>query len=509
MTDRAHTTERIKFGNWLPTTKATVGGLTMVGGWGALLTSVLVLVVSIGFDIWPFGLSVLALVLLWELLFIVRWGPPNSGRTIAARWADQLAHRSRRAAGSTVYRTGVFSALPDDALLALPGPLAELEEIEGEDGEGAPFVLLHHRRRSSDPTLSATIVCNPDGTKMLPQETIDARVSALGGWIASLSKDSAVEGAVIVVDSALTSSAPLVEKIAAEVSRTAPEFARQALLEGACRLPARCSSVEVFATLAWSRKELGDTVEDAAAEVAARLPEHRAMLANAGAGRPIVVTSEDLARSVRIAYRPEREQEIALDELAGRPFRLRVTEAGPDEFDDTARRICLHDGVASVTVMMLAPPQAHITEDSMDALFAPQDKFLRKRVAVFYRPLTPGESLRRATELRRSAGVAATAKARASMFDTYKVQLADKTETDLVSGASMTRFAMEVTVTFEPTPRSQRDALQKLKGLLEGTGLTWRFVETDTAAAFHSTLPLGLLPWHYETPVQRLAEGGN
>ncbi|ALD14368.1 hypothetical protein GW571_14550 (plasmid) [Clavibacter capsici] len=509
MTDRAHATERVKFGNWLPTTKATVGGLTMVGGWGALLTSVLVLVISIGLDMWAFGLSALGLVLLWELLFVLRWGPFNSGRTIAARWADRLAHRSRRAAGSTVHRTGAFSSLPTDALFALPGPLAELEEIEGEDGEGAPFVLLHHRRSSSEPTLTATIVCHPDGTTMLPQETVDAHVSALGGWIASLSKDSAMQGAVIVVDSALTSSAPLVEKIAAEVSPTAPELARKALLEGARRLPARCSSVEVFATLAWSQKELGDTLEDAAAEVAARLPEHRARLADAGAGRLAVTTSEELARSVRIAYRPDRELEIALDELAGRPFRLRVTDAGPDEFDDTARRVCRHDGVASVTVMMLAPPQAHITEDSMAALFLPQDKFLRKRVAVFYRPLTPGESLRRAAELRRSTGVAATARARASMFDTYKVQLADKTETDLVSGASMTRFAMEVTVTFEPTPRAQRDALQKLKGLLEGTGLAWRFVETDTAAAFHSTLPLGLLPWQYETSVQRLAEGGN
>ncbi|WP_434181480.1 SCO6880 family protein (plasmid) [Clavibacter michiganensis] len=509
MSETVKTTERVKFGNWLPTAKPTFGGLTKIGGWGVLLTSIFLMLIAVTFGAWAFGLWILALALLWELLFVLRFGLPNAGRTIAARCADRLSHRSRNSAGSTVYRTGIFTALPNDALLALPGPLSALDEIDGVDGEGAPFVLLHHMKNSSTPTLTATFVCNPDGTSMLPQEAVDNQVVEFGGWIASLSADEAIEGAVIVVDSSLASSAPLVEKIAAGMSPSAPDLAKRALLEGARRLPASSSSVEVFATVAWARKELGDTVEDAAAEVAARLPDHRAALANAGAGRPFVATSEDLARSVRIAYRPDREQEIALDELAGRPFTLRVSDAGPDEFDDSARRICYHDGVASVTVMMLAPPQKLITEDSMNALFRPQDKFLRKRVAVFWRPLTPGEAVRRAAELRRSTGVAATSKAMASSLDTKMVAFADQTEVDLVTGASMTRFAIEVTVTFEPNPRAQRDALQKLKGLLAATDLTWRFIETNTAAGFHSTLPLGLLPWQYETFMQHLAEGGN
>ncbi|AMM22908.1 hypothetical protein AX769_22515 (plasmid) [Frondihabitans sp. PAMC 28766] len=498
--------KRIKFGNWLPTTKPTLGGVPWLG-WGVLLGGILLLVGLLVFGHPLAGIGFFFLAAVVVALFQVRWGDRQAGRTIAARIGDRWGHSSRHAAGSTIYKTGLFTALPNEALTALPGALADMSEISGEDGAGEEYVLLHHRKNSPRPTLAATLLCSPDGTQLQPQESIDSQVVSYGGWIAGLSKDSAIEGAVVVVDSTLASTEPLVEKIASEVSSSAPQVAQDALREAADALPARYSSVEVFATVVWSQKELADSLEDAAAEVAAKLPDHRAKLAASGAGQPVVATSEDLARVVRVAYRPDREREFGSDDLAGQTFRMKVTEAGPDVFTDDDRRVCFHDGVASMTVMMTVPPQAHITESTLEELFAPQDRFLRKRVAIFYRPLTPAQAIKRATELRRNAGVSATAKAQPSMFDRHQEALAEKAEGELVTGASMTRFAIMVTVTFEASKRGLRDATQKLKSTLEGTGISYRFVETDTSAAFHATLPLGLLPWAYQTPAQSLTEG--
>ncbi|UQB17901.1 hypothetical protein LIX22_002974 (plasmid) [Clavibacter nebraskensis] len=64
-----------------------------------------------------------------------------------------------------------------------------------------------------------------------------------------------------------------------------------------------------------------------------------------------------------------------LTSLQVRPFHMKVTTAGPDEFDDDARRVCYHDGVASMTAMMTVPPQMHITEDFFNGLFQPNGKF--------------------------------------------------------------------------------------------------------------------------------------
>lgn len=507
MSEIATTRKRVRFGNWLPTTKGTLGGLT-VAGWGILLTGVMLFVILIAVGQWQVALTTIPIALLIDGVFVVRWGDPAAGRTIAARVLDRRVHASRHRNGVTSYKTGLFTDLPDDALTALPGMLSTVEEIEGVDGTGEEFVLLHHRKGTRNPMLAATFSCDPDGTGMLPQEQIDHQVSRFGGWIVSLSQDTAIEGAVIVVDSAQESTDPLIEKIDSEVSSAAPMVAQQQLREGARALSGTYSDVEVFATVVWSVNALADDVEDAAAEIGSKLPAHRANLVEAGAGSPVLTTSQDLARAVRIAYKPERAREFGSDDLAGRTFRMRVTDAGPDEFTDDDRRICYHDGVASMTAMMVAPPQMHITEDFLDRLFKPNGKFLRKRTAVFYRPLTPGAAIKAAAKLRKGAKIAATS-GEESEFSKHRTELAKKTQSDLVSGASMTAFAIEVTVTFEPTRRGERDATQELKNILEGTGIAYRFVETDTAAAFHSTLPLGILPWAYSTIGQDITDRAN
>lgn len=499
-----HSGQRVKFGNWMSTAPATIMGVTFLG-WIVLLVTIMLAVgvMAVG-RYGTAGLMVLFAVL-FILLFVVRWGEPDQGRTVASRVAERVSHMRRVDRGESKYVTGLFSQLPDDALTALPGALVDVEELEGHDGENHPYVLLHHKSTSA---LAATFMCTPDGTDLHPQSRVDTQVAHYGGWVAALSRDPSLKGAVVVVDSARSSTVPLVEKIRSEVSDSAPELAKQALIEGAEALPGAWADIQVYATGVWSVPALATNVEDAAAEVAAKLPDHRAMLRSAGSGAAVVADSEDLARAVRVAYDPRRSREFGTDDLLGNRNPVSLSQAGPEFFDDSQRRVCFHDGVASMTAMMTVPPQMHITEETMKSLFAPQDKFLRKRVAVFYRPLSRGEAIKKATGLRKNTGFVATAsRGPMSEFEKQKIEVSQKMESALVQSAEMTRFAIEVTVTFEPNERAYREALQKLKTLLDGTNLAYRFVETGASAAFHSTLPLGILPWEYEGSFHSIVEG--
>lgn len=492
------TPERVRFGVWLPTRRGTLGGLTLPG-WAVLIAGLLLMVMMFTRGWFGPGLIVFAVALIFNFLFVLRFGEENTGRTLAAIAGARASGRGRALRGETSFRSGLFSTLPADALTSLPGILANLQEISGTDGFGRPFTLLHNPRTK---TLTAVLSCNPDGTDMQTQTTIDNAVVAYGGWISSLSHDPALAGATVVVESALRDKGPLVERIISDLDPDAPEIARRHSLEAGEQLPARYSEVATWATATWSIPSLGMSVEDAVAEVAAKLPYQVDALRAAGGGAVSVATSSVLAEAVRVAYSPERSAEFASDALRGQSAGLHVTEAGPDYFNDDAKRVCYHDGVASMTALVLAPPKLQITEDTMAPLFGPADRFLRKRVAIFYRPVTPDKAVQLVERLDSRASTAASAKARATAADRALQNKAKKLETEVVEGASVTRFGVAVTVTFEPDRRAQKDAELKLKSLLNSSSLSYRFCEWDAGPAFHSTLPLGLLPWLHETTVE-------
>ena len=149
----------------------------------------------------------------------------------------------------------------------------------------------------------------------------------------------------------------------------------------------------------------------------------------------------------------------------------------------------------------MEPPRLLITEDTLRPVFDPQDRFLRKRTTVFYRPLPPETTVQIAERMGKMASTSATAKGRTTMTDRRAMRHAEKIEAEVVEGAGMTRFSMHVTVTFEPTERAYRDATVKLKQLLGSASLKYRLVDYENGPAFHSTLPLGILPWLYEAKV--------
>lgn len=495
---------RRKYGNWWPTRRATLGGLTLPG-WAVFIGAVLAAMFLFMLGVWQVGLLVLLLAVLFELLFVVRFGDRASGQTVAERFGVAWSFAGRVHRGEARFNTGLFSNLPADQQTPLPGVLSRLEEFSGTDGHGRPFTLLYHPEPR---VLTAVFECNPDGRALQSQLSVDGAVGWYSEWLSSLSADPAIVGATATDDSALTSSAPLVARKEAEIDPGAPEVAQRATREGARALPGRHAEISVWVTVSWSVTALADSLEDAVTEVAARLPVHIDALRHAGGGLVTPATSEMLARAVRIAYNPARAAEYAADLTRGHREGLKVTQAGPEYFDDSVGRVCLHDGVASMTALVLAPPRQRITEQRFETLFAPTDRFLRKRVTVFYRPLSFGKSQRMVEAMSDQAELLQSAKRRPRHDDKRRVDHARKAEAEIGDrGAAMVHFGMAVTVTFDVDKRSYREAELQLKTLLERSSVAYRFCDADAGPAFHATLPLGMLPWQYETAVERYLGG--
>ncbi|TPV48012.1 hypothetical protein FJ661_19815 [Pseudarthrobacter phenanthrenivorans] len=484
-----------KFGNWLKPASPGLFGLPLGG--------VVISCAGLFFGLLSLmrGLLLLALVVLLGTALVVLLGVVKfGGRTVAGKATDALSLASRKSIGSAFYVTGALSTLPPEDAERLPGALLDVETISGTDGLGRPYSLLHHKAVRQ---LAAVFGCSPDGAAMQEQSIVNAQVANFGAWVSSLSVEDGLTGATIVVDSASESSAATCAAIRDDVAPNAPVFAKEVLDHAVGTLPARSAVMNVYATMVWDAPALGATEKDvssAVAEVAARLPGQTQMLAAAGAGSPIPLVEEDLAHVAQLSYQPMRDQEMALDALHGRRAVQDWEHAGPGFFDDSQGRVVFHDGVASMTLMMTVPPGAHITSRSFDRVFGPNAKFLRKRVALFYRPVDPGTGAKTVDRLVKTADwKMSTRKGRPTSFDRATKAVAEKTEEELAQGARLSLFSMMVTVTFAPDEKSYRDALNQVKSIMNQLIMPYRFVEHAGSAAFHTTLPFGILPWKYSS----------
>lgn len=482
-----------RYGNWMRPSSAGLFGLSLaaliVAGGGVVFA--MLFMVS---GKWQGMLVVLGLTAAVVLIGFVRFG----GRTLAGKLTDWVSLARRRARGETLYVTGALSTLPPEMAERLPGVLLDVETVSGSDGLGRRYSLLHHKAVGQ---LAAVFGCAPNGAAMQDQAVVNGQVANFGQWVSSLSVEDGLTGATIVVDSASESSAGMVQAIKDTHVESAPQFAAQVLGAAADTLPGRTSTVNVYATMVYDVETLAGAKNDldaAVAEVAARMPSTSTSLASAGGNAVTPLVEHELSQVAELAYKPSRDQEMALDALEGLTVPRSWEHAGPEFFDDSAGRIVRHDGVASATVMMTVPPQSFIHARSFDALFGPNPKFLRKRVAIFYRPVDPGRGARTVDQQVKNAQWRMdTRRSRPTAYDRAARAVAEKTEEELAAGARLSMFSMMVTVTFADEEKAQREALHQLKMLMTPLMMEHRFVEHAGSAAFHITLPFGVLPWRY------------
>lgn len=498
------TDQPIRYGNPLPDGPARPFlGLTYPGLGFGVVGIVFALLMITQAEFLAAG-AVLLVTFLVLLLVGWRFGPPLAGTTLLSRWLDKRDLRVRAKSGAVVYGTGVWSGLPVDRLHALPGVLAGIQEHDGLDGFGAPFVMLEHPAANSS---VAVLRSSPDGLSMTPQPDADMMVAKQGAWIQQLTTDSALQGAVTVIDSALSGSAAVKAHALARESPHAPAHARKILREATAEMPDRVSRLDGYTVLCWERDALGRTPSERLGKIAAKLPEQVDLMRQAGAGAVQLCTSDMLARAVRVAYTPYLAEEIEADFGAGRYTPGQVSESGPEVLSDARGRWVCHDGFMSASAVMTVPPRMHFTERFLGRVFAPDGGFLRKRVAIFYRPLSQAEATNRAEQMRKTANVKATATpGTVSAGLRQEQRYAAKTEEELAVGAGLVRFQVVVTVTVDATEKAVADGEARMKEMLGGVGISWRWIEHQAAAGFHLTLPLGVLPWRWSSPIQALEE---
>lgn len=477
-------------------------GSIRLGGWfpvrAGVILVVTALVVLICFQTKEFilGLLIAVGVTLYVGVFEVPFGAEDI--TLMTRARRRFTHLQRVDSGETLFLGSTFTA--QNKGLTLPGVLSTLKVRDEVDGLGNPVQLIHHTRADQ---LSVTIESAPAGISMNTQTKTTDLVSNYASWLSSLSGENGLRGAQVVIDSVFESSAPLAESILSNLKPDAPEVAQQIARESAGMLPERVATVRAYTVLGYKISELADDVDGAAAEVLSMIPRHLKALSAAGAGVSQVMADADYADMLYTAYDPRRNAEVAQEIKDEIPAYRAFEGAGPAYFNSSHPRVVLHDGVASMTIMMTEPSKSKITDHSFEKLFAPNRNFLRKRVSLIYRPVPASAQHSRVNNASRATTTEVSSKKRRTAFDKKKKAAAEAAMDQAAEGAVIQEWALMVTVTFEPTRAAQRTAENELKALMGG--MKWCFADFSADAAFHQTLPLGLFPWAYAPALSLLA----
>lgn len=477
-------------------------GSIRLGGWFPVRAGVILVVASLVVLIcfltkeFILGLLIAVGVTIYVGVFEIPFGAEDI--TLMTRARRRVTHLQRVDSGETLFLGSTFTA--QNKGLTLPGVLSTLKVRDEVDGLGNPVQLIHHTRANQ---LSVTIESAPAGISMNTQAKTTDLVSNYAAWLSSLSGENGLRGAQVVIDSVFESSAPLAESILSNLKPDAPAVAQQIARESAGMLPERVATVRAYTVLGYKISELADDVDGAAAEVLSMIPRHLKALNAAGAGVSQVMSDADYADMLYTAYDPRRNAEVAQEIKDEIPAYRSFEGAGPAYFSASHPRVVLHDGVASMTIMMTEPSKSKITDHSFEKLFAPNRNFLRKRVSLIYRPVPASAQNARVNSASRAATTEVSSKKRFTAFDDKKKKAAQAAMQQAAEGAVIQEWALMVTVTFEPNRAAQRTAENELKALMGG--MKWCFADFSADAAFHQTLPLGLFPWAYAPALSVLA----
>lgn len=473
-------------------------GPTKIFGWlpaNVLIAAVISIVFALFLSLLKLFLLALFLLLIVFSTLLVGFVPlGDSDRTIVQRILMRRQHRARVARGEASFVSAHLSNFSKEDQLSLPGFLHAIEPKEALDGQGNSVELLHHKAVNM---ATVTLGCSPVGGSSLPADRLVTQVSQYGNWLSQLSRENGLVGAMVVVDSLHTSAEPMANEMIQSIDPSAPEVSQQILRQTVGMLPAKTTRVTTYATLGWRLSALDTEVDGAFAEILAKLPHHITALTQAGSGQTYPLNHAEYGDLMYAAYNPARVAEID-QELYDKVSAVRsFNGSGPTYMNGQHKRVVLHDGVASMTVLMSVPDQSKITPYTYQALFAPSQNFLRKRVAMFYRPIPSYKQRSRMDQTSRAAATEAGSKRRNTFFDTKKRAATKNAEAQMSSGATIQEYCVMVTVTFEPNRKAQRAAENELKTLMGG--MRWSYADFVSEAAFHQTLPIGIFPWVYSS----------
>lgn len=485
---------RPTYGNWIRQRSPGLGGVGILGmviGLGGLITVMVTLM--------TFGLKVAAVMAVLVAVTFALGGTPL-GVALAAiigfqREKKNLEHQ---------WRSGVFSfnKVPS---VRLPGMLGATSLLERDDVYGSPFVVIKNPRAGGLYTIVAR--CTSEGPSMQDQDRLNSWVAGYGRVLSSLSAEVGIVCAKAINDTAPDPGGRLGAQVRALRSPNSPDVARSVMDEIVATYPASASDNLTYVELTFSGRSLSKRGRDAdiLSELARKVPGLMGQLVEAGGGSVEMMTAPALTKAIRAAYDPAAQRFIEQAELAGVEHDIDWSQAGPVA-DQNGWDHYRHDSGVSVTWEMHEPPRSAVSELSLSGLLNPHSDFVRKRIALIYRPHTPEEGAKTAERDASTAlFVSQSSKKRASASSKVAVRATEQTRQEVATGHSLTRFSILLTATVS----SEDDLLQATSTIESRAGavpLRVRRCYGSQSSAFAATLPVGFVPWEHTAIPSKILE---
>ncbi|GAA0710908.1 hypothetical protein Drose_24910 [Dactylosporangium roseum] len=465
------------YGNWRLGTRAGLFGLGPAG----TIAAFVVIVIAAALLVVSFMAAVIAAVV--GALVLTPLAIRINGRTGLQALAARISWWLGRSARQHMYFSGIASPVTDKH--KLPGILAQSQLFEVETGRaGRIAVVVVPQSRH----YTVTLRCAPEGTDLVDQPVIDARVARLAGWLSSLCREPMLVQAQVSVETTPDPGTALTAEVEATTRPDAPALARRVLEEVVRTYPAGSAKVDTLVSLTftppagrkWSH-------EDTCREVAARLPYLHAGLTGAGGSAIVPLTADALMRVVRGAYDPAVNQDLERDTETS----LEWSQVGPVAARE-AWDFYRHDSGISRTWGMAEAPRGVVFSNTFSRLSEPDPTLLRKRTTIMYRPFKPAEAARLVETDKRDARFTASKKPQPTARDLVDVAAADQAAEEEAVGAGIVRFTVLVTATVE-TEADLEEANSIIRSRAGEARLSLRPMYGCQAAAFAAGLPTGVL----------------
>ncbi|MDO5722476.1 MAG: hypothetical protein Q4P06_08060 [Actinomycetaceae bacterium] len=473
------------YGNWRVPRAAGLGKLSF----GTSVSLIVGLVIAV-LAAMTGGLAKAALVLVFVGFMVVSFSVKDKHQLSIADRVKEKAMWWRRKRKGTHFRSGGLAPRDTGGAFELPGVLRKVKVTAHRDPYDREFALVEH----ASGTVAVVMSASPDGYALVDPEVIDMQVARWGVWLANLSDETGIVGAAVTVETAPDSGDRLRREVAATISDTAPDVAKQMLSEAVNTYPRGAAQVRAWVTLTFdptrmgARGRGGDAI---AREIGTRLPSLLQSLSQTGAGGIHLVTVSELARIVRVAFDPASETLFEQAAVEGTQVALDWTQVGPG-YAKMNFESYEHDSAVSKSWTMSVAPRGNVQSSILGKLVSPQRDVARKRVTLLYKPIPSARAVNivdRDLAQASAAASSATASARAKAERRAAQQVADEE----AQGASLIDFTMIVTA----TARRGED-LGELSATVDALSSTARLVmrtaygAQDTA--FAMGLPLGLRP---------------
>ncbi|RKS80633.1 hypothetical protein CLV35_0222 [Motilibacter peucedani] len=437
----------------------------------------------------------------------------------------------------------------------LPGLLARSELFLAQSSTGEHFALLS---MPSARHYAVVLRCEPEGSQLVDQDTVDTWVALFGRFLADLAHEPGLEACSVTVETAPDPGTRLAAEIHRQIDPSSPALAQAMLREAAATFPSGSASVRAWVTLTFTARRSA-TVEDEtplrkgrrakvskdaqavldltalerghdpaagtddedlpsmlpapaakpkgvrtaremAEQIGQRLPGLVAQLRGTGAGAVRAMTPTELAETVRVAYDPAAALALEQAHAAGEDSGVTWETAGPMAQVESWGAL-RHESAASITWAAISPPAGAVQSSVLGRLLAPHPGLSRKRVTFVYRPFDPATAARIADEAVKTANTVATARrGQPGAADTLALSAARQTAAEQAAGAGLVRQAVLVTATVDD-PAQLPAAAEAVDQLGGASRLRLRRCYGSQAASFAAALGVGVvLPKHVVMP---------